>query len=88
MLRRKPTRIELDMSDVKAYEDRVTAREQEREAREQAELLAAQQARMMQENAGEGIRTPNFNAQGPSVLGQGQQGNRQKTRNERLGLGR
>lgn len=85
MLRREPTRITLDMSDVMTYEDRAKARDAQREAQRQAEMRAAQEARMMQENAGAGNQTPS----GPAVLGQDQgQGNRQKTRNERLGLGR
>ena len=81
MLRREPTRITLDMSDVSSYEDRSA----EREARKEADLRAQQQEKMMFENVSANEHQ-NPNQTGALSHNQGQ-GNRQKSRNERLGLG-
>lgn len=92
MLRRQPTRIALDMSDVLSYEERAAERKRLEDAERRACEQELYQQRMMQEDPGEPGQNAHSHGQVgggvlSQVLNQGQ-GNRQKTRNERLGLGR
>ncbi len=81
MLRREPTRIEVKFDDIADYQDR----KDRAKAQEEAERRAQQEFERRRR-----VGTGEYHAQNMNPNGEKRhdQGNRQKTRNERLGLGR